>query len=72
MAENTGAAALPLVLYKSSCSGGNPSSLRWRCERQRGVDSCVDEVRLLIVGEGRGFAYGRNEETDKVVLRLDA
>jgi hypothetical protein len=24
------------------------------------------------VGEGRGFAYGRNEETDEVVLRLDA
>jgi RimJ/RimL family protein N-acetyltransferase len=27
---------------------------------------------FLIVGEGRGFAYGRNEETDEVVLRLDA
>jgi RimJ/RimL family protein N-acetyltransferase len=26
---------------------------------------------FLIVGEGRGFAYGRNEETDEVVLRLD-
>jgi RimJ/RimL family protein N-acetyltransferase len=25
-----------------------------------------------IVGEGRGFAYGRGEETDEVVLRLDA
>ncbi len=25
-----------------------------------------------IVGEGRGFAHGRNEETDEVVLRLDA
>jgi hypothetical protein len=24
-----------------------------------------------IVGEGRGFAHGRNEETDEVVLRLD-
>jgi RimJ/RimL family protein N-acetyltransferase len=24
------------------------------------------------VGEGRGFAHGRNEETDEVVLRLDA
>ena len=27
---------------------------------------------FLIVGEGRGFAHGRNEETDEVVLRLDA
>src|SRR5438132_2037152 len=27
---------------------------------------------FLIVGEGRGFAQGRNEETDEVVLRLDA
>ena len=25
-----------------------------------------------IVGEGREFAHGRNEETDEVVLRLDA
>ena len=25
-----------------------------------------------LVGEGRGFAHGRNEETDEVVLRLDA
>ena len=25
-----------------------------------------------IVGTGRGFAHGRNEETDEVVLRLDA
>jgi hypothetical protein len=24
------------------------------------------------VGEGREFAHGRNEETDEVVLRLDA
>jgi RimJ/RimL family protein N-acetyltransferase len=27
---------------------------------------------FVVVGEGRGFAYGRNEETDAVVLRLDA
>ena len=27
---------------------------------------------FLIVGAGRGFAHGRNEETDEVVLRLDA
>jgi RimJ/RimL family protein N-acetyltransferase len=27
---------------------------------------------FLIVGEGREFAHGRNEETDEVVLRLDA
>jgi RimJ/RimL family protein N-acetyltransferase len=27
---------------------------------------------FLVVGEGRGFAHGRNEETDEVVLRLDA
>ena len=27
---------------------------------------------FLLVGEGRGFAYGRGEETDEVVLRLDA
>ena len=27
---------------------------------------------FLIVGEGRGFAHGRNEETDEVMLRLDA
>ncbi len=26
---------------------------------------------FLIVGEGRGFAHGRGEETDEVVLRLD-
>ena len=25
---------------------------------------------FLIVGEGREFAHGRNEETDEVVLRL--
>jgi RimJ/RimL family protein N-acetyltransferase len=25
-----------------------------------------------IVGEGREFAHGRNEETDEVVFRLDA
>jgi RimJ/RimL family protein N-acetyltransferase len=25
-----------------------------------------------IVGEGRGFAHGRNEETDEVVLRIEA
>ena len=25
-----------------------------------------------VVGKGRGFAHGRNEETDEVVLRLDA
>ena len=27
---------------------------------------------FLIVGQGRGFAHGRGEETDEVVLRLDA
>jgi RimJ/RimL family protein N-acetyltransferase len=27
---------------------------------------------FLIVGEGRAFAHGRNEETDEIVLRLDA
>src|SRR3954449_11081702 len=27
---------------------------------------------FLLVGQGRGFAHGRNEETDEVVLRLDA
>jgi RimJ/RimL family protein N-acetyltransferase len=27
---------------------------------------------FLLVGEGREFAHGRNEETDEVVLRLDA
>ena len=27
---------------------------------------------FMIVDEGRGFAHGRNEETDEVVLRLDA
>ena len=27
---------------------------------------------FLIVGEGRAFAHGRNEETDEVVLRLDS
>ena len=27
---------------------------------------------FLVVGSGRGFAYGRGEETDEVVLRLDA
>ena len=27
---------------------------------------------FVVVGEGRGFAYGRNEETDEAVLRLDA
>jgi RimJ/RimL family protein N-acetyltransferase len=25
-----------------------------------------------VVGEGRGFAHGRNEEIEEVVLRLDA
>jgi RimJ/RimL family protein N-acetyltransferase len=27
---------------------------------------------IVIVSGGRGFAYGRNEGTDEVVLRLDA
>lgn len=27
---------------------------------------------FLVVGEGRGFAHGRGEETDELVLRLDA
>jgi RimJ/RimL family protein N-acetyltransferase len=27
---------------------------------------------FLVVGEGREFARGRNDETDEVVLRLDA
>ena len=27
---------------------------------------------FLIVGEGREFAHGRNEETDEVILRLDS
>ena len=27
-------------------AGDNPSSLRWRCQRQRRVDPCVDEVRF--------------------------
>ena len=27
---------------------------------------------FLVVGEGRGFAHARGEETDEVVLRLDA
>jgi RimJ/RimL family protein N-acetyltransferase len=27
---------------------------------------------FVIVGEGRGFAHGRGEDTDEVVLRLDA
>jgi RimJ/RimL family protein N-acetyltransferase len=27
---------------------------------------------FVIVGDGRGFAYGRDEETDETVLRLDA
>ena len=27
---------------------------------------------FVVVGEGRGFAHGRGEETDEVVLRLDA
>ena len=27
---------------------------------------------FFIVGEGRGFAHGRNEETDEFVLRLEA
>jgi len=27
---------------------------------------------FLVVDEGRGFAHGRNEETDEVILRLDA
>src|SRR5213592_753747 len=32
----------------------------------------LTECGFLIVGAGRGFAHGRNEETDEVVLRLDA
>jgi RimJ/RimL family protein N-acetyltransferase len=32
----------------------------------------LTKCHFLIVGEGREFAYGRNEETDEVVLRLDA
>src|SRR2546423_4944880 len=33
-------------------AGGNPSALRWRCERQRRVDSRVDEVRFRDRGRG--------------------
>ena len=33
--------------------------------------SVLTKCGFVIVGEGRGFAYGRNEETDEVVLRLD-
>jgi hypothetical protein len=36
------------------------------------IPKLYDEVRFLVVGEGRGFAHGRNEKTDEVVLRLDA
>src|SRR5437762_7286180 len=32
----------------------------------------LTQCGFVLVGEGRGFAYGRNEETDEVVLRLDA
>jgi RimJ/RimL family protein N-acetyltransferase len=44
----------------------------------RAASDNVGSIRVLtkcgfrIVGEGRGFAHGRNEETDEVVLRLDA
>jgi RimJ/RimL family protein N-acetyltransferase len=60
--------ALPRVL----AGGGGPPSLRSRCERQRRVDPRVDEVRFSYRRRGREFAHGRNEETDEVVLRLDA
>jgi Acetyltransferase (GNAT) domain len=53
-------------------AGGDPSALRARRERQRRVDPVLAKCGFLIVGEGRGFAHGRNEETDEVVLRLDA
>jgi hypothetical protein len=46
---------------------------RWA--RLRSDDSTTNKVierGFLVVGEGREFAYGRNEETDEVVLRLDA
>ena len=44
----------------------------------RAASDNAGSIRVLtkcafrIVGEGRGFAHGRNEETDEVVLRLDA
>ena len=68
-----GAAALPRVLSKRSC--------RWRQPVRFTVGAASDNAAsirvltkcgFLIVGEGRGFAHGRNEETDEVVLRLDA
>jgi RimJ/RimL family protein N-acetyltransferase len=43
----------------------------------RAASDNVASIRVLtkcgfrVVGEGRGFAHGRNEETDEVVLRLD-
>ena len=44
----------------------------------RAASDNVGSIRVLtkcdfrVVGGGRGFARGRNEETDEVVLRLDA
>ena len=44
------AAALPRGLYKSSCSWRQPVLFTLRLERQRRVDSCVDEVRFSCGG----------------------
>ncbi len=46
--------------------------------RARAASDNAGSIRVLtkcgfrLVGEDRGFAHGRNEETDEVVLRLDA
>ena len=64
---------LPRVLHKNSCSSEVTRPL-YASAASNNVGSIrvLTKCGFLIVGEGRGFAHGRNEETDEVVLRLDA
>ena len=43
----------------------------WKASDNAASIRVLMKCGFLIVGEGREFAHGRNEETDEVVLRLD-
>jgi RimJ/RimL family protein N-acetyltransferase len=61
------------VLYRSSCNWRLPVPLYAGAASDNAASIRVlAKCGFVLVGEGRGFAHGRNEDTDEVVLRLDA
>ena len=66
-AVRIGVAALPRVPYRSSCSWTVRFTLALRATTPRRF-VCIADSRSW----ARGGAHGRGEETDEVVLRLDA